>query len=84
MNTTILHNLAAPAAQRGWTVEARVRGVAGTLVLLSLALAVFVDQRWLWLAAFVGANLLQSSLTGWCLASNLIAIGSRAGTKPNG
>lgn len=81
MNTTLLDNLATPAEQRGWPVEARVRGLAGMLVLLSLALAIFVDRRWLWLAAFVGANLLQSSLTGWCLASNLIALGSRPETK---
>lgn len=78
MNTTLWHELGTPAAQRGWPVEARVRGIAGALVLVSLALAVLVDQRWLWLTAFVGANLVQSSLTGWCLMSNLLALARRS------
>lgn len=65
--------LLCPARERGWRVEAAVRGVAGTLVLVSLALSL-LDHRWLWLTAFVGANLLQSSLTGWCLLSNLLAL----------
>lgn len=38
------------------------------MVLLSLGLAVYIDIRWLWLTAFVGANLLQSAFTGWCPA----------------
>ena len=64
-----------PVRARGWRIEATVRGIAGTLILISLVLAV-KDQRWLWLTALVGANLLQSSLTGWCLMSNLIALAS--------
>ncbi len=59
--------------ERGWRIEAVVRGVAGTLVLISLLLSL-IDVRWLWLAAFVGANLLQSSFTGYCLMSNLLAM----------
>ena len=42
--------------------ERIVRAVAGTFVLTSIALAHFVNINWLWLAVFVGANLLQSSL----------------------
>ena len=61
------------ARDRGWKVEAAVRGIAGTLVLASVLLALR-DIRWLWLTAFVGANLLQSSLTGWCLMSNFLAM----------
>ncbi|HOI41796.1 MAG TPA: DUF2892 domain-containing protein [Elusimicrobiales bacterium] len=45
-----------------------LRLLAGFMVLLSLTLAVYVDIRWLWLTAFVGANLLQSAFTGWCPA----------------
>ena len=70
---TVLQGLMRPAADRGWSVERAVRGVAGTFVLASLLLALR-DPRWLWLTAFVGANLLQSSLTGWCLMSNLLAL----------
>jgi Protein of unknown function (DUF2892) len=74
---SLLSELGARADQRGWAIEAQVRAIAGLLVLTSAALAVLVDLRWLWLTAFVGANLLQSSLTGWCLMSNVLALVSR-------
>ncbi len=44
-----------------------VRAIAGTFILISLILSIYVDQSWLWFTAFVGANLLQSSFTKWCL-----------------
>jgi hypothetical protein len=46
--------------------ERIVRAVAGTFVLTSILLAVLVNIQWLWLAAFVGVNLLQSSFTRFC------------------
>lgn len=46
--------------------ERIVRAVAGTFVLTSVILAFNVNIQWLWLAAFVGANLLQSSFTRFC------------------
>jgi len=49
-----------------------VRGVAGSFVLISLLLAVYVNINWLWFTAFVGANLLQSSLTHWCLMDKIL------------
>ncbi len=49
-----------------------VRGIAGTFVLVSLLLAVYVNINWLWFTAFVGANLLQSSLTRWCLMDKIL------------
>lgn len=49
-----------------------VRGVAGSFVLLSLILAIYVNIQWLWFTAFVGANLLQSSLTKWCLLDDIL------------
>lgn len=49
-----------------------VRGVAGTFVLISLILAMYVNINWLWFTAFVGANLLQSSLTKWCLLEDIL------------
>ncbi|WP_339648128.1 DUF2892 domain-containing protein [uncultured Salegentibacter sp.] len=49
-----------------------VRGIAGTFVLVSLLLAVYVNINWLWFTAFVGANLLQSSLTHWCLMDKIL------------
>tara|TARA_R110002049_G_scaffold187188_5_gene355457 strand:- start:49 stop:234 length:186 start_codon:yes stop_codon:yes gene_type:complete len=50
-----------------------VRGIAGTFILISLLLAVYVDQSWLWFTAFVGVNLLQSSVTKWCLMDKIVA-----------
>ena len=50
-----------PACDAGWKVEGRVRAIAGALVLVGLGLS-FLDARWLWLDAFVGANMLQSGL----------------------
>ncbi len=44
-----------------------IKGIAGSFILISLALSIYVNQNWLWFTAFVGANLFQSSLTNWCL-----------------
>ena len=53
---------------------------AGSFVLLSLLLAHYHSPYWLWFTAFVGANLLQSSFTGFCpLAKILAAFGTPAG-----
>ncbi len=49
-----------------------VRGIAGSFVLISLLLAVYININWLWFTAFVGANLLQSSLTKWCLLEDIL------------
>ena len=50
----------------------RIRAIAGTLVLASLALAHWTDARFLWLTAFVGVNLLQSAFTRWCLMEDIL------------
>jgi hypothetical protein len=53
---------------------------AGTMILVSLALSQLHHAYWLWLTAFVGANLLQASITGFCpLAKILKAMGSKPG-----
>jgi len=52
--------------------ERFVRGFAGSFVLISLILAISVNINWLWFTAFVGANLLQSSLTKWCLLEDIL------------
>ena len=62
-----------------------VRVVAGTFILLSLALGIpgsplFISQWWLAFTAFVGSNLLQSGLTKWCLMEVIVRkCGLRAG-----
>ena len=50
-----------------------VRLVAGTFILTSLLLAHYFSPNWLWLTAFVGANLLQSSISKWCLLDTILA-----------
>lgn len=50
-------------------VDRAVFAFAGVMILLSLALAHFVSPMWLWFNAFVGLNLLQSSITGFCPAA---------------
>lgn len=52
--------------------ERIVRGLGGFFVLVSLILAYFHSPYWLWFTAFVGANLLQSAITGWCPALFLL------------
>lgn len=47
-------------------MERKLRGIAGAFILISLALAHYVNLNWLWLTAFVGLNLLQSAFTNWC------------------
>jgi len=52
-------------------IERMVRIFAGSFVLLSLAFGaaaspLFHSANWLWLTAFVGANLLQSGFTQFC------------------
>jgi Protein of unknown function (DUF2892) len=62
-----------------------VRTVAGTFILLSLALGIpgsplFVSPWWLAFTAFVGINLLQSGLTKWCLMESLLRkVGAQRG-----
>ncbi len=54
-----------------------VHVIAGSFILISLALGVqgsplFLSQWWLAFTAFVGANILQSGLTRWCLMETLL------------
>ncbi len=48
------------------TVDRIVHLMAGLVVLISLALAHYSNPAWLWLTAFVGVNLAQSGVTGFC------------------
>lgn len=52
--------------------EYMIRILAGTLVLVSLGLGHWVSDWWLLLGAFVGCNLIQSALTGFCPAEMLL------------
>ncbi len=56
-----------------------VRAVAGSFILISLLLAIYINPNWFWFTAFVGANLLQSAFTKWCLMEDLL---KKLGVKP--
>lgn len=47
-----------------------VRRLAGTVVVSSVALSVLVSPGWMVLTAFVGVNLIQSSVAGFCPAES--------------
>lgn len=52
-------------------LEQAIRILAGTMILLSLALGHWVSPWWHWLGVFVGVNLIQSSFTGICPAETI-------------
>lgn len=54
------------------TVDNGVRVVAGTFVLASVALGIWVHPGWFGFTAFVGVNLIQSAFTGFCPAATLL------------
>ena len=53
-------------------MERKIRAIAGTFVLASLALGWWVSEYWFLFTAFVGANLLQSAFTRWCLMEDIL------------
>ncbi len=62
------------------SIDRIVMAFAGVMVLLSLTLSQLHSPQWLWLAAFVGANLFQAAFTGFCpLAMILKRLGARPG-----
>jgi len=61
-------------------IDRFVYAVAGSFILISVALSQIHSPYWLFFTAFVGANLLQSSITGFCpMAVILKKIGVRPG-----
>ncbi len=62
------------------SIDRMVMAFAGSFVLISLALAHWHSSNWLWFTAFVGANLLQASFSGFCpLAMILKKFGVKSG-----
>lgn len=43
------------------------RVIVGTFIILSVVLTFYVNQNWMWFTVFIGANMLQSAFTKWCL-----------------
>jgi len=66
------------------SIDRMVMAFAGFVILLSLALGVaaspiFHNVNWLWLTAFVGANLFQASFTSFCPLATIL---KKFGVKP--
>ncbi len=53
-------------------IERTIRAIAGIFILTSLAFGYYVSPYWFLFTAFVGLNLLQSSVTKWCLMEDLL------------
>ncbi len=66
-----------------WTTERAIRLVAGVFILATLALGRWVHPGWYLFTAFVGANLLQSAFTQWCLMEKILrAAGMKSCSEP--
>lgn len=53
------------------TLDRAVMFFAGVMVLLSVALTLWVSPYFVWFTVFIGANLIQSSITGFCPAASI-------------
>ncbi|MEJ2095690.1 MAG: DUF2892 domain-containing protein [Deltaproteobacteria bacterium] len=60
-------------------IDQTIFAFAGAMILASLLLSWLHNSNWIWLAAFVGINMLQSSFTGFCPAATLL---KKMGMKP--
>lgn len=49
-----------------------IKLIAGSFILISLILGYFVNDSWFLFTAFVGINLIQSSVTKWCLMETIL------------
>jgi hypothetical protein len=63
------------------TVEQMLRMIGGGFVAASVLLGLYVHPGFLWFTLFVGLNLFQSAVTGWC---PMMAILRKAGVKEHG
>jgi hypothetical protein len=61
-------------------MEQYIRAIAGSFVLISLALGYLHSPYWHLFTAFVGLNLLQSAFTKWCLMEDIL---SKLGVSKN-
>ena len=54
------------------TMDQKIRLIAGSFVLASVGLGLWVNPWWFAFTAFVGVNLVQSSITKWCLMEDIL------------
>jgi hypothetical protein len=60
-------------------LDRMILAIAGSFVLISLLLSLIHSSYWLWFTAFVGANLVQASFTGFCPMAKVLKL---FGVKP--
>ncbi len=61
------------------SIDKIVFAFAGVVIIASLALSQLHSINWLWLTAFVGANMLQAAFTGFCPLAFIL---KKTGVKP--
>ena len=61
------------------SLDRSVLAFAGIMVLISVVLTAWVSPYFVWFTVFIGLNMLQSAVTGFCPAA---AIFKRFGVKP--
>jgi hypothetical protein len=59
-----------------------IRRIAGVFVMVSVALGVWLNPLWFAFTAFVGFNLFQSSLTGFCPLERMLGRAGLLGCTP--
>jgi hypothetical protein len=57
--------------ERPMSLDRTVMMFAGVMILLSVVLTAFVSPLWMWFTVFIGVNLIQSSVTGFCPAATI-------------
>ena len=66
------------------TLDRSVMLFAGAMVLLSVALTAFVSPLFIWFTVFIGLNLMQSAITGFCPAASVFRkLGIKSGCAFN-
>ena len=60
-------------------LDRMILAIAGSFILISLLLSLIHSAYWLWFTAFVGANLVQASFTGFCPMAKILKF---FGVKP--
>ncbi len=54
------------------TIDKAMFVFAGSMIIISTLLAMFHSPNWHWFSLFIGANMIQSSFTGFCPPSILM------------
>lgn len=53
-------------------VSKLITRIAGIFIIVSVLLGMYVNPNFYWFTLFVGANLLQSTFTNWCLLGDIL------------